>query len=473
MSGFGSVPAQPAQRSITLPPEGGAGPPPQPHEDITMGDPLIDDVLNQFFQDDPDGYEDLVQDLRGGNATDEQTAQVKLSALVDNHDIRLNVQNSLGETCYLPQSLKDRENMIWSYVQNEQLDPKAFDNYNKQLINATRLHYTAANRGSDTLKNEIRKSRELLTAEYTVLLLRLAPFALEGNALIEPWEDLYIEYARILDDLHLMPHEFMELRVASAAVKNVLQFKAFGTGDLGLAIYGEKTTHDTVEDLHRMEFFRSFHDLHPYPGYDPTCVSVAVGLINQFYQPDMTDVEAVQPSSFHSEVRTAVQDASGNYDPMLPLIAWFNRTPTAFEDIRSVMDANVRPVKVSDLLRMRERDFVDALGPGIPLLEDFPDTRLILDPFYNTDITFGIERISPFHREQYPENVAAGEDITVYRYSEGENEYDSMQTFTPDQLIALLLYQIIKHAWADEQPEDAVYRLEEAEKKKPRGRDGE
>ena len=465
MSGFGSAPVRANQRIESDQPVV------PPHEDVTLGDPLMDDVLKRLFEDDPDEYIELVNDLRGGNATDEAAAQVKLTALVNDHDTELDVQNSLGETVYLPQSIKARSDMIFSYVQNEQLDPRAFDNYHTQMVNAAQIHYTSANRGSDTLIESIQRSRELLSAEFTVLFLRLAPWALRGEEIIESWEDMFLEYARILDDLRTMPNEYMELRVAAGAVKNVLQFKAYQTGDLALAIYGEKTTHDTLRDLHRMEFFRSFHDLHPYPGYDPTVVSVAVGMINVLYEgeKDMSDVQAVLPSSFHSEVRTEVQDASGNYDPMIPLIEWFNSNPNAFEEIRVAMDRIVRPVKVSDLLRMRERDFVAALGPGIPQLTDFPDTHLVLDPFYLNDITFGTERITPYKREDYPEKIAAGLDISVYRYSDGSDQYDSLVAYTPNELIALLLYQIIKHAWAQEQPEDAVQRLEESEKKKTIG----
>jgi hypothetical protein len=400
--------------------------------DIHMGDQAMQEALVRLATTDPHRYNTIISDLRSGDQMLHQAGQEALATVMEKHDIPVLLGN---RTYWLPMRNQLRFQAVAAIVSDESLDPLLSDNYKAQMYKSLSRVYNESERGTTVLSDRITNSLDVASAEMSVLLARLADYAFDGTPPLEDWADLYETYLPPLTQL--LSHNYKQVNDVASGLLDVLGFKARNVPDLSS---GDRST---FANLQHAFFFQLGNEYYP-KNYEPDPISVCIALSQRIFdsRQEAPEVEIVVPSALHAIIVSEVQDAAGNFDPLKPLIEWLQDRQDSFDLIRMAMYPS--PDNNLGLLNLSEDDFINRLQGSLTELPDFPNIRLILDPFYLNDIVIDQITFRPFPREEYAWKMPAGMPFYV-KWFDGSGQYYRMPLYTPSGFICMLLQNIIEN----------------------------
>lgn len=402
------------------------GPAPALPNDQPPAKPEVQAIIDKMSD------EELQRKLKSKHQHERDAAAQKIQDALDKADVI-----SKDGKFYWPRSILDDCDRMVALCRDESLDMHLYTTFFRSMAIALGRIYSPAIRGTGLYVQRAYESLEVCVALLSVLMLRIAPWALEGTAPKVPWLELYTTYSQTLQNLQA--YQDQNVDEYARGMLACLGFKAMNEPDLSEGRPFAFTL------LHRLECYNT-------PGLGlymkkltPDPQTVGIALLERLWDSrtvSVPDIKETVPSSFHQTPYPQVQDSAGHYDPTLPIVNWLSNDTQAYEMIRMAMDPS--PPTLSKMLALNRREFVERMHDSLGSLPDFPELHIIADPFYLTPILLNGWRYELAEPEQYPKEVYSGGTFYVYGYQGEDSQYTNMLSYDLKEWVSFILFELVR-----------------------------
>ena len=413
-------------------------------QDLISGDERMRATLLRMKEKDPVGFRKAAAQLR---TNDPDAVREGADAMADWFETA-SFEYENGFWMQMPYELWETYEKVVTLCNDESLDPVLGENYLSAIVRVLERDYRIDLRDSSSQIMAYFRKPEMLVADFTICISRLATFGHAGGAPVVGWDEFNLHYEDTLRYLEAgMPYPGENEDTLLFANLLAKQIRAV----IGYFAENKPSRETIMKQETLFDSTNVFNILNPmYPkAVMPSPKGIVEAIRNRMLSErygDMPGLPVTDPRSDHYVIPEALLEPTREYDPVMGLIDWL--IGISWDDIRAHMRPPI-PRTQADLKALPEKAFVDKLVDHITEVPHYPGTNFLLAPFYYGNFAFPDGRFLVLRDPVgFSGKVLSMDHEFAVDFHGKDGIWYQSKMFYKDSLICYLLYEILQNELA-------------------------